>query len=175
MSTPFLGEIKMFGGNFAPKGYALCNGQLLAINQNTALFALVGTFYGGNGTTNFALPDLQSRVPLHMGQGPGLSSYDIGQSGGVENVTLATTEIPSHSHNLNELAASANSKTPVGAMVPANVSGTNTNIYSSAATDSTMRAGIIGSGGGSQPHNNIQPYLVLNFIIALEGIFPSRN
>jgi len=172
VSEPFLGEIRMFGFNFAPTGWAMCNGQLLPISQNTALFSLLGTQFGGNGTSTFALPNLQSRVPIHQGQGSGLSSYVIGQSGGFENVTLLATQLPAHSHSVNASSATAAAGRPAGA-VPAHPSA---DIYASAPDGATvMNAGMIANTGGNQPHGNIQPYLTLNFCIALQGIFPSRN
>jgi microcystin-dependent protein len=171
MAEPFLGEIRMFGFNFAPRGWATCNGQLLPINQNTALFALIGTFYGGNGTSNFALPDLQSSVAIHQGQGAGLSPYLMGQKSGVENVTLTETQMPTHVHSVTANSAPATSARPSGT-VPARASA---DVYGAAPDGTTMNAGMIASSGGSQPHTNIQPYLVVNFCIALQGIFPSRN
>ena len=180
MSQPFLGEIRMFGGNFAPRGWAFCNGQILAIAQNTALFSLLGTTYGGNGQTTFALPDLRGRLPLNQGQGPGLSSYDLGRASGSETVTLLTTEMPAHTHaptNTVNASARADSSTPASC-VPADTGGPQ--IYASAPDGSTtMFPGMITTTvapvGGSQPHANMQPYLVVSFIIATEGIFPSRN
>jgi microcystin-dependent protein len=152
--------------NFAPRGWALCNGQILPIAQNTALFSLLGTSYGGNGQTTFALPDLRGRVPVSAGQGPGLSSYDLGQLGGQEAITLLTTEMPFHTHTIGGTnSASASSR-------PANNVNAQGGAYSS-TSDVTMKP--TGGAGGSQPHSNIQPYLVLNWCIALEGIFPSRN
>jgi microcystin-dependent protein len=158
----------MFGFNFAPRGNAFCNGQIMSISQNTALFSLLGTTYGGNGTTTFALPDLRSRVPLHFGQGPGLSSYSQGQLAGEENHTLITTEMPVHTHTARASSGDATDASPVGNVLAAG--GTYT-----AAANQNMAAGAITSVGGSQPHNNLQPYLALNFCIALNGIFPSRN
>jgi microcystin-dependent protein len=172
MAEAFLGEIRMFGFNFAPEGWAMCNGQLLPINQNQALFALLGTFYGGNGTSNFALPNLQSSVAIHQGQGPGLSPYVLGQVGGVENVTLTLGQMPTHNHQVGANAAPASSSRPAGTALARSTA----DIYASAPDGSTtMNAGMIGNAGSSQPHPNIQPYLVLNFCIALQGIFPSRN
>jgi microcystin-dependent protein len=175
MFPPYVGEIMMFGGNFAPQGWAFCDGSLLAINQNAVLFNLIGTTYGGDGQNTFGLPDLRGRMPIHQGQGPGLSSYNIGQSGGTETVTLTSNQIPSHTHLINSVNANGNSKTPVGTTIPANVSGTNTNAYSSAATDSNMSPTIVGNAGGNNPHNNIQPILVINYCISLFGVFPSQN
>jgi microcystin-dependent protein len=179
---PFLGQISIFGFNFAPRGWATCDGQILPIAQNTALFSLLGTTYGGNGQTTFALPDLRGRVPVHQGQGPGLSAYTIGEVTGTEAVTLITTQIPAHSHvaqsAVNVAASSlAPSDDPSGA-VP--TGGTQVNIYTAAPDGTTkMNAGMVTTqvqpSGGSQPHENIQPLLCVNFCIALEGIFPSRN
>ena len=172
MSEPFLGEIRMFGFNFAPNGWALCAGQLLPISQNSALFALLGTYYGGNGQTTFGLPDLRGRVPLSFGQGPGLSNYNLGQVGGEENHTLITNEMPMHNHGVSASQA-ANATSPAGAF-PSNDARSPVNIYSSATDGTQMNPQMIGLAGGSQPHNNLQPYLAVNFCIALQGIFPSR-
>jgi microcystin-dependent protein len=171
MAEPFLGEIRMFGFNFAPQGWAMCNGQTLPISQNTALFALLGTFYGGNGTTTFQLPNLQSSVAIHQGQGAGLSPYEIGQAGGVENVTLTQGQMPAHGHPALANASSATTGRAAGAVLAR----TSTDTYAAAPDGTAMNAGTIGPTGGSQPHPNIQPYLTLNFCIALQGIFPSRN
>ncbi|HWF49166.1 MAG TPA: tail fiber protein [Solirubrobacteraceae bacterium] len=172
MSEPFLGEIRMFGFNFAPQGWAFCNGQTLPIAQNTALFALLGTQYGGNGQTTFALPNLQSRVAIHQGTGVGLSNYQMGETGGVESVTLISQQMPAHSHPVNVSGAPGTATRPDGA-VPARAT---VDIYAPAPDGTTpMNAGMIGNTGGSQPHTNIQPYLAVNFCIALQGIFPSRN
>ena len=172
MSQPFLGEIRMFGFNFAPRGWAMCNGQLLAIAQNTALFALLGTTYGGNGQTTFALPNLQSRVPIHFGQGPGLSNYSLGQTAGQETVTLLTTQMPQHTHFVACHTDDAATGVPSNAFPSASAQ----NIYSPTATPNQfMGQSMLTPAGNGQPHNNIQPYLVLNFCIAMQGIFPSRN
>jgi microcystin-dependent protein len=191
MSQPYLGMIAIFPYNFAPVGWAFCNGQLIAISQNTALFALLGTTYGGNGTTTFALPDLRGRVPVHFGQGPGLSNYVLGQLAGAENVGLTISELPAHTHaiTLNNLAATehvknaaGNSQTPVG-NVPAIEAAGVTATYSNAAPDATMATGAISVTGtataaltgASLPVPVLPPYLTFNFCIALQGIFPSRN
>jgi microcystin-dependent protein len=171
LADPFVGEIRMFGFNFAPQGWAMCNGQLLPISQNTALFALIGTYYGGDGQTNFALPNLQSRVAIHQGQGPGLSLYEIGQASGTEAVTLIQNQMPQHSHSVSASSAPATSGRPANA-VPAR---SPDDIYGASSDGTTMSSTMIGTAGGSQPHTNIQPYLTLNFCIALNGIFPSRN
>ena len=163
----------MFGFNFAPQGWALCNGQLLPISQNTALFSLLGTFYGGNGTTTFALPNLQSSVPIHMGQGPGLSPYVLGQIGGSENVTLTQNQMPQHTHSVGCNVAGGNQASPANGY-PA-VESTGTSLDYSSTAGSAMNPAMNSPAGSSQPHPNIQPYLVVNFCIALQGIFPSRN
>jgi microcystin-dependent protein len=170
MSEPFLAEIVMFAGNFAPRGWAFCSGQILAIAQNTALFSLLGTTFGGNGQTTFALPDFRGRVPVHAGQGPGLSSYNIGQVGGNESVTLLTTQMPAHNHS----AACSPNDANLGLAEGNFLATTATNTYASTG-GSALAATTIGQSGGSQPHTNIQPYTCVNFIIAIEGIYPSRN
>jgi microcystin-dependent protein len=171
MSDPFLGEIRMFGGNFAPLGWALCNGQLLPISQNSALFSLLGTTFGGNGQTTFGLPDLRGRVPVHAGQGPGLSSYNPGENGGVENVTLITTQMPAHNHTLNATNNDADNSHPQNNIL----AGASASIYTASAPTGPMSQQAIGLSGGGQPHQNLQPFLCINFIIALQGIYPSRN
>jgi microcystin-dependent protein len=171
MADPFIGEIRTFGFNFAPRGWAMCNGQLLPINQNQALFALLGTTYGGNGQTTFALPDLQGRVGIHVGQGPGLSPYVLGQEAGTETVTLTQNQMPQHSHVVQANAAPATGSRPGGAVLAR----TSDQIYASAGDGTTMNQAMIGNAGGSQPFGVLQPYLTLNFCIALQGIFPSRN
>jgi microcystin-dependent protein len=184
---PYISELALFPFNFAPKGWALCQGQLLPINQNQALFALIGTTYGGNGQTTFALPDLRGRVPLGFGQGPA-TSYFPGERAGAEAVTLSASNLPPHVHAIdaNELTgtvscstAAANQRTPSGGVPAVEAVGV-TAMYSSEAPDSNMRAGSVsvattsGASGGGQPHSNMQPYLVLNYCIALVGVFPSR-
>ena len=172
MAEPFVGEIRMFGFNFAPVGWALCNGQLLPISQNQALFSLLGTTYGGDGTTTFALPNLQSRVPLHQGQGAGLSAYAQGQVGGAETVTLAAAQMPGHTHPVKASSSAATSDRPGGRVLARSGS----HIYTPEPdTTTVMNATMLGAAGGSEPHDNIQPYLAVNFCIALEGIFPARN
>ena len=166
MAEPFIGQIILFAGNFAPRGYAFCAGQLLPIAQNTALFSILGTTYGGNGQTTFALPDLRGRAPLSSGQGPGLSNYDLGQSAGQETHTLNANEMPQHTH-LPQAASGDQTTNRAAGSVPASGGAYATTANASGAATS--------SAGGSQPHNNLQPYLVLNYCIALEGIFPSRN
>lgn len=173
-ASPFIGEIMIFAGNFAPKGWAFCNGQLLPISQNTALYSLLGTTYGGNGQTTFALPDLRSRMPNHAGQGLGLSSYVLGQSGGTENHTLLTTEMPSHTHNLAARNDAGNSTAAAGNIFAKEATG-QTSVYSNQLPNAAMASGAIAPAGGSQPFSIQPPYLTLNYCIALEGIFPSRN
>ena len=167
MSEPFISEIRIVAFNFPPKGWAFCNGQILSIAQNTALFSLLGTTYGGNGQTTFALPDLRGRAPLSPGQGPGLASYSLGEVGGVESVTLLSTQMPAHTHAQPAANGQQTTNRPNGA-VPAR-GGVYADSGDGAALDPTS------SAGGSQPHENRSPYLALNYIIALEGIYPSRN
>jgi microcystin-dependent protein len=176
MSEPFLAEIVLFAGNFAPRGWAFCQGQILSIAQNTALFSLLGTTYGGNGQTTFALPDLRGRVPIGTGQGPGLSSYNLGQVGGTETVTLNVNNLPAHNHPVNvpNTAPSPALASPVGNyLAPAARGGSP--IFAAGPPNAAMGALMIGNTGGSQPFGNVQPYLAINFIIAITGIFPSRN
>ena len=170
MAEPFIGQIILVGFNFAPRGWALCNGQLLSIASNTALFSLLGTTFGGNGTTNFALPDLRGRVPIHFGMGPGLSNYTMGEAAGTESVTLISTQIPAHNHSLVASSATPTTADPTGAQLPVGSS----RVYATAAAGAAMAPGSIGLTGGSQPHPNMQPYLTMNYVIATEGIFPSR-
>jgi len=170
MSDPFLGEIKMFGGNFTPLGYAFCQGQLLPISSYDALFALIGTTYGGDGQTTFALPDLRGRVPVHQGQGPGLGNYTIGQMAGTETVQLLTGQLPAHTHSAAANSNPGTSADPTGSYWAASA---DLRPYSDQAPNGTMQNS--GSAGSSQPHDNMPPFLTINFIIALEGLFPSRN
>jgi len=174
MASPYLGEIKIFAGNFAPTGWALCNGQVLSISQNTALFSLLGTFYGGNGTSTFALPDFRSRAPVHQGQGPGLSQYALGKTDGVENVTLLSNQMPVHNHAANASSGAGTVVAASGAFWATDGASRGGKLYA-ATGGATMGAGAIGQTGGGLTHNNIQPYLALNFIIAMVGVFPSRN
>ncbi len=177
MANPFIAEIRIFAGNFAPAGWAMCNGQVLAISQNTALFSLVGTFYGGNGTSNFALPNLQGRFPLQQGQGPGLSPRDVGEIGGESAVTLTASQLPSHNHNVQCRNLAGDQSDPTNHVwAKPHVGKATDNIYStSTSNNTTMNSNAIGSTGGNQSHNNMMPFLALNYIIALVGIFPARN
>jgi microcystin-dependent protein len=165
MSEPFLSEIKIVSFNYAPKGWALCNGQFLPINQNQALFALLGTTYGGNGQTTFALPNLRGRVPIHDGNG-----HTLGEAAGSTSVTLNIQQLPTHPHGV--MTSPTNADSPV---VTNNFFGGANNAYTTGANLTTLAPSTISNIGGSQPHNNMMPYLVLNFIIALQGIFPSQN
>ncbi|TVT78703.1 MAG: phage tail protein [Denitromonas halophila] len=174
MSDPFIAEITMFGGNFAPRGWAFCDGQLLPIAQNTALFSILGTTYGGDGRTTFGLPDLRGRLPMHPGNGPGLSSRRLGEKGGVENVTLNANQIPAHNHAANAVAPAGNSNDAAGNFW-ADDAGAASATYSSGPATTTMNAGAIGNAGGGQSHTNVQPFVCVSFIIALQGVFPSRN
>lgn len=167
---PFLGQILLVPYNFAPRGWAFCNGALLSIAQNSALFSLLGTTYGGDGVTTFALPDLRGRVPISSGQGPGLQPYTLGEQTGSETVTLITTQIPAHTHSV-QAGIGSSAVTPEGNFLG---SDSVTSIYDVTAA-TTMNPAMIGVAGGSQPHENRQPLLVMNYIIALEGIFPSRS
>ncbi|MEI8081393.1 MAG: tail fiber protein [Actinomycetes bacterium] len=170
---PFVAEIRIFGFNFPPRGWAFCNGQILPISQNTALFSLLGTTYGGDGRSNFALPNLQGCAPLMVGQGPGLSLRDLGETGGSATVTLIDAEMPSHSHAANAAAAAG------GQFSPQNNSWApvtdRTNHYRSGAPNAAMSPGALAVAGGGVPHNNLQPYLTLNFCIALQGVYPPRT
>jgi microcystin-dependent protein len=171
MSTPFLGQVSIFSFTFPPKGWAMCNGQLFPINQNQALFALLGTTYGGDGRTTFALPNLQGEAAMSFGQGPGLNNRNMGEVGGEANHTLLTSEMAPHSHPAN-YAASATSLTPGGNLWAADPNG---NVTFAGSASEALAPQAIGVNSGGQPHQNMQPYLVLNFCIALQGIFPSRN
>ncbi len=180
MTEPFIGEIRAFGFNFAPRGWALCNGQLIPIQQNTALFSLLGTQYGGNGTTTFALPNLQDRLATSQGNGPGLSPWSVGQTGGAATVTLLQTEMASHNHALQAFNANATVPNPANASIARGRftdggSGGSIALYQTAAPNVAMSPQAMALSGGNQPHNNIMPSLVMNFCIALQGIFPPRN
>jgi microcystin-dependent protein len=172
---PFVAEIRIFPFNFAPRGWAWCNGQLLPLSQNTALFSLLGTTYGGNGKSNFALPDLQGRAPMHPGQGPGLSLHDLGETGGLETVTLLESEIPSHSHSLQASNSDGISQSPVANLLAVGVGGITMYAPPPPPGSLTSLAGnALVPAGGSLPHNNMMPYLTLNFCIAMQGVFPQR-
>lgn len=171
MSDQYLGEIRLFSFGFAPANWAQCNGQLMPISQFQALFSLIGTTYGGNGTTTFALPNLQSRVPVHQGTGLGLSTYVMGQVGGTETVTLNQNQLPGHNHALQANDSPAAGSRPSGTVLARATS----NIYGPGPDGTIMHPNAIGPAGGSQPHPNIQPYLVMNFCIALYGIYPPRD
>jgi len=185
MSTPYLGEIKMFGGNFAPVGFAMCNGQIVSIAQEQALFQLLGTTYGGDGQNTFALPDLRGRIPLNQGQGLGLSNRVIGEKAGTNNVTLLTTQIPQHIHQPVANNVDPTNDAPAANTMPCrpkqSVGGNSAQLYTDpsktpvAGDLKPMLPGIIGITGNSQPHDNMMPYLAVTFIIALQGVFPARN
>jgi microcystin-dependent protein len=174
MADPFVAEIRIFPFNFAPRGWAWCDGQLLPLSQNTALFSLLGTTYGGNGKSNFALPDLQGRAPMHPGQGPGLSLHDLGETGGSETVTLLESEIPAHSHTERASAEDADADNPTSGNP--NGGSIGVSLYlSPAAVAAQMAPEALAPAGGDQPHNNLQPYLTFYFCIALQGVFPPRT
>lgn len=172
MVDPFVGEIRIMGFNFAPRGWAGCNGQLMPISQNTALFSLLGTMYGGDGKSTFALPDFEGTAPMQWGQGPGLSDQAQGQQGGSETVTLLESEIPQHTHSLGGSTLDGRSGDPAGNVL-ATASGATP--YSTAAPDTTMAPTALAPSGGSAPHSNMQPYLTMNFCIALQGVYPPRS
>ncbi len=174
MSDPFVGQIRMFAGNFAPRSYSLCDGQLLAVSQNDALFSLFGTIYGGDGITTFGLPDLRGRLPIHQGSGPGLSNRRIGAKFGVEKVTLTSMRMPSHTHNIQVSTTPSAADSPAGKVVGL----TSTDFYAEASDPAKylgMAPQAVANTGGSQEHNNLMPALCLNFIVALFGVYPSRN
>lgn len=173
MADPFVAEIRIFPFNFAPQGWAWCDGQLLPLSQNTALFSLLGTTYGGNGKSNFALPDLQGRAGMHPGQGPGLSLHDLGETGGSETVSLLESEMPSHAHALMAQGAVADINVPMANSV-ARVIGAQPYLPPAGAPLVSMSPEALAPAGGDQPHNNLQPYLTLYFCIALQGVFPPR-
>ncbi len=170
MSEPFVGEIRMFAGGFAPRGWAFCDGQLLAVSQNDALFSLLGTIYGGDGRTTFGLPDLRGRIPIHAGQGPGLSNRRLGAKAGAEHVTLTVNQLPSHSHQLVASNDTANENLPTNNTLANTIN----RIYVDVTT-TAMSSEAITNVGGSQSHSNLMPFLCINFIIALFGIYPSRH
>lgn len=173
MSEPFVGEVRMFAGNFAPRGWAFCDGQLLAVSQNDALFSLLGTVYGGDGQTTFGLPDLRGRIPIHAGQGPGLSERRLGAKVGEENVTLTVNQIPSHSHEPFQASADRGNETnPAGNVVAESPS---IRIYLEDGQSDSLSSNAVSQVGGSRSHANVMPFLCVNFIIALFGIYPSRH
>lgn len=174
MSEPFIAEIRIFAGNFAPRGFAFCNGQLLPIAQNTALFSIIGTIYGGDGRTTTGLPNLQGRAPMHPGSGPGLTQRRLGETGGATTVTLTEAQMPNHNHTMRAAAfpADLQSPSPDRAMTRSSVDAYQTDSTSNLVV---MATEALPPAGGSQPHNNRQPFLALNFIIALTGVFPSRS
>ena len=171
MADPFVAEIRIFPFTFQPKGWAFCNGQLLPLSQNTALFSLLGTTYGGDGKSNFALPNLQGSAPLHPGQGQGLTLYDLGQDGGVETVTLLQSEIPAHTHSITASQADALEPGPGNQRF---ATGIGVNYYAAPPVNTTMSTSALSVTGGGLPHNNLMPYLTFNFCIALQGVFPPR-
>jgi microcystin-dependent protein len=171
---PFVAEIRIFPFNFAPRGWAWCDGQLIPLSQNTALFSLLGTIYGGNGQSNFALPNLQGSAPMFWGQGPGLSLRDLGEQGGSQTVSLLESEIPSHTHSLRASGSTADSPTPTDGVF-SRVSGATPYLPPAGAPLVNMSANALAPQGGSQPHNNMQPYLTCYFNIALQGVFPPRS
>jgi microcystin-dependent protein len=170
MADPFVAEIRIFPFNFAPQGWAWCDGQLMPISQNTALFSLLGTTYGGDGKSTFALPDLQGRAPMHPGQGPGLSLHDLGETGGAETVTLLESEMPAHSHAVSMSLRPSDNLNPGGLAL-----GTGNNVYAAPANLVSMAPQTLAPAGGDAPHNNLQPYLTCYFCIALQGVFPPRG
>lgn len=172
MADPFVGEIRMFAGTFAPRDWAFCDGQLLAISQNDALFSLLGTYYGGDGRTTFGLPDLRGRLPVHQGSGPGLSPRNMGTRSGAESVTLTADELPGHLHLMQASTATASSPNPAGQVTAVDQGA---NLYSTTAPTEHLAAGAVSQTGGSQPHDNLMPYSCVHFIIALNGIYPSRS
>ena len=171
MGSPFIGEIRMVGFSFAPQGWATCDGQLMPIAENDALFALIGTTYGGDGQSTFALPDLRSRIPVHAGQGPGLSNRVLGESSGTEAVTLTTQQIPSHAHPAQAQSGAGNQASPINGVWAASGQGQ----YGVGAGNVAMKNTLISTSGGNQPHDNMMPYTTINFVISLFGIFPSQN
>lgn len=175
MSDPFVAEIRIFGGNFAPKGWATCDGQIMIISQNTALFSLLGTYYGGDGKSTFALPNLQGNAPMHQGQGAGLSERSLGEQGGEQNVTLTQAELPAHNHAVNANSAGGGLASPVNNIWSSLAGRTPPPLYSDTINTTMNPTQAVGFIGGSQPHNNMPPYLVLTFIMAMQGIFPPRN
>jgi microcystin-dependent protein len=175
MSNPYLAEIRILSCNFAPLGWAFCNGQLLPISQNTALFSLVGTFYGGDGKSTFGLPNLQGMAALGMGQGPGLSQRDLGETGGEQAVTVLQSQMASHNHLANCVTGPGTSNTPTANVWAEDGVTRGKKVYATTTDGTQMNTGTLAINGGSQPHNNMPPYLVLNFVIAMQGVYPARN
>lgn len=172
MSEPFVGEVRMFAGNFSPRGWAFCDGQLLAVSQNDALFSLLGTIYGGDGRTTFGLPDLRGRIPIHAGHGPGLSERRLGSKGGAENVTLTVNQLPSHHHVINAENTAATGNSPQDALIGDSPS---IDLFTESTPTENLSSQSITSVGGSRSHTNLMPFLCVHFIIALFGIYPSRQ
>jgi len=172
---PFVAEIRIFPFNFAPKGWAFCDGQILPLSQNTALFSLLGTTYGGDGKSNFALPDMQGNAPMHPGQGPGLSLHDLGETGGSDTVSLLESEIPSHNHTLMASGTASSKPSPVGNAFARIQSGATPYVAPAGAPLASFSDDALAPAGGDQPHNNMQPYLTLTFCIALQGVYPPRT
>jgi len=172
---PFVGQIIMFGGNFAPRGWALCNGQLLPVSGNDALFSILGTTYGGNGRTTFGLPDLRGRVPMHAGHGPGLTNRQLGETGGAEQVTLDADQIPSHNHLMTVTDRAGTAGQPSDLYLATNDKGGQDYGTPQDGEDQHLNEAAIRNTGGSQPHNNVQPFQTVNYIIALTGLYPSSN
>lgn len=173
MAQPYIGEIRMFGGNFAPAGWMFCEGQILPISENDTLFQLIGTTYGGDGESTFALPDLRGRVPIHSGTSSSGTTYTLAETGGAEEITLTHNQIPAHTHNLTATADLADTASPSNAIFSTNPPGSK--MFSSAAPATALNSSAIANAGGSQPHTNFQPYLCVNFIISLFGVFPSQT
>lgn len=172
MADPFVAEIRIFPFNFAPRGWAWCDGQLMPLSQNTALFSLLGTTYGGDGKTTFALPNLQGGAAMHPGQGPGLSLHDLGETGGSETVTLLESEIPAHSHSVNASEGDGNERSPTGQLLATGIA---VSQYQAPGPQTFLASSAVTPAGGDQPHNNMQPYLTFYFNIALQGVFPPRG
>ncbi|MFQ5524658.1 MAG: phage tail protein [Thermoanaerobaculia bacterium] len=170
MSEPFVGEIRMFAGNFAPRGWAFCDGQLLAVSQNDALFSLLGTIYGGDGRTTYGLPDMRGSIPIHAGSGPGLSPRKLGAKGGAEKVTVTTNQLPSHSHDFKASTTNGVNDSPEGTVFGSGIADV---FHATPSTD--MRAAMVQATGGSRSHTNLMPFLCIHFIIALFGIYPSQH
>ncbi len=172
MSEPFVGEIRMFAGNFAPRGWAFCDGQLMAVSQNDALFSLLGTIYGGDGRTTFGLPDMRGRIPVHAGQGPGLSPRNLGSKGGSEKETLTANQMPSHHHGMNVSSAPGDQQKPINRYM---ASSPTVRMFRPTPANVNLEPTMLTNTGGSRSHTNLMPYLCIHFIIALVGIYPSRH